>query len=309
MHGLVFNIQRFSIHDGPGIRTTVFFKGCPLHCFWCHNPEGLQARAEVQFSAERCLGCRACAAVCAHGGHEFPDGVHLVRRENCQRCGQCVAACCSEALELAGRSMTIEEIVTEVLRDRVFYDDSGGGVTLSGGEPLWQPEFARELLRRCRLEDVRTAVETCGHCRWEELAAILPLTDLVLMDLKHLDADRHRTAVGVSNRLILANARKLMETDKRVIFRVPVIPTVNDTPEALGAIAAFVHELAAARQAAATGGPPPDLELLGFHRLASAKYRSLGMDDRAAALSPPSQDEMAGLARVAASHGIAVRCR
>jgi pyruvate formate lyase activating enzyme len=309
MRGLVFNIQRFSIHDGPGIRTTVFFKGCPLHCFWCHNPEGLQARAEVQFSPERCLGCRACAAVCAHGGHEFRDGLHLVHRENCQQCGRCADACCSDALELIGRSMTIDEIVAEVLRDRVFYDDSGGGVTLSGGEPLSQPEFALELLRRCRQEDIGTAVETCGHCRWEELAAILPLTDLVMMDLKHMDADQHRVAVGVSNRLILSNARRLMETDKCVTFRVPVIPTVNDTPEALGAIVAFVHELAVVRQTAAAGGPPPDLELLGFHRLASAKYRNLGMDDRAAALSPPSQDKIAELARLAASHGIAVRCR
>ena len=269
----------------------------------------MQAHAEVQFSPERCLGCRACEAVCAHGGHEFCDGVHLVRRENCQRCGRCAEACCSEALELVGCSMTIDEVLAEVLRDRVFYDDSGGGVTLSGGEPLGQPEFALELLRRCRREDIRTAVETCGHCRWEELAAVLPLTDLVLMDLKHLDADQHRAAVGVSNRLILANARKLMATDKQVTFRVPVIPTVNDTPEALGAIAAFVHELAAVRQAAATGGPPPEVELLGFHRLASAKYRSLGMDDRAAALSPPSADRMAELAGLAASHGIAVRCR
>jgi pyruvate formate lyase activating enzyme len=309
MRGLVFNIQRFSIHDGPGIRTTVFLKGCPLHCFWCHNPEGLQARAEIQFSAERCLGCRACAGVCAQGGHEFRDGMHLVHRENCRRCGRCADACCSEALELVGCAMTIDEVLAEVLRDRVFYDDSGGGVTLSGGEPLSQPEFVRELLRRCRQEDVRTAVETCGHCRWEELAAILPLTDLVMMDLKHLDADQHRAAVGVSNRLILANARKLMETDKWVTFRVPVIPTVNDTPEAMGAIAAFVHELAAVRQTAATGGPPPDLELLGFHRLAIAKYRSLGMDDRAASLSPPSPDRIAELARLAASHGIDVRCR
>ena len=210
---------------------------------------------------------------------------------------------------MVGRGMTPEEVMAEVLRDRVFYDESGGGVTLSGGEPLAQHDFAREILRRCRQEAVHTAVETSGHCPWDELDDLLPMIDLVMLDIKHIDPRRHRATVGVSNRLILANARRLMATDKRVIFRVPVIPTVNDSPQEIEAIARFVREAADARESGATGGPPPELELLAFHRLATGKYRGLGIDDRAAGLAAPSREQMAELARLAASHGLAVRYR
>jgi len=306
--GVVFNIQRFSIHDGPGIRTTVFLKGCPLHCFWCHNPEGIRPEPEIQFFPSRCIGCGECLKVCPEGAHELRDGVHIFHRERCVACGQCAALCYAGALEMIGQRMTVDEVLEEVLRDRAFYATSGGGVTLSGGEPLLQREFTLAILERSKAEGLHTAIETAANCRWDHLAELLPVTDLIMMDIKHMDADKHRAATGVSNGRILDNARRLAQTDKPIIFRVPVVPTVNDEPEQVAAIARFVRSLVEARSDdGRCAAADISLELLPFHRLATDKYRSLDMEYRAHGLETPTREHMAELVEVARAHSVTVR--
>ncbi|GAB4525507.1 MAG: glycyl-radical enzyme activating protein [Anaerolineae bacterium] len=306
MKGLIFDIQRFSVHDGPGIRTTVFFKGCSLRCFWCHNPEGLRAQREIRFVPDRCIVCGACVTVCPEGAHVLAQGRHIYYRERCRQCGQCVETCYAEALQQVGRLATVEEVVQDILSDRAFYDTSGGGVTLSGGEPVLQPEFAAAILARCREERIHTAIETAGHYPWEQLARLLPLLDLVIMDLKHIDPGKHRWATGASNERILANARLLAQSGANVLFRVPVIPTVNDTPEEIGAIAAFVRDLSGERRNGASAPGPIPLELLPFHRLAASKYRSLGMRYEADELTSIPRERLDALAEAARSHHEAV---
>ena len=305
--GVVFNIQRFSIHDGPGIRTTVFLKGCPLRCFWCHNPEGLRPVVDIQFNSSRCINCGGCAAVCQHGAQIMDGGgLHVYQRDQCVRCAECVPECFSDALQIAGREMTTEAVLAEVLADKRFGAASGGGVTLSGGEPFLQAGFTLDLLAAFRAAGLHTAVETTTQTLWKRLEAALPLVDLFMVDIKHLDPEKHRAATGVSNRRILTNIRKLAATGKPIIFRVPVIPTVNATCAEVGAIGAFVRELGETR---ADGGAGLSLELLPFHQLASDKYTSLGLDYRAANLRPPDKTLMAALVAAAGAAGVAAKSR
>jgi pyruvate formate lyase activating enzyme len=268
-------------------------------------------KPEIQFHPEKCIGCGACIEVCGFGGQLMVDDLRCYARENCQLCGRCVEECFAGALEMTGTCMTVDELMVELLADRAFYDNSGGGVTLSGGEPLLQDAFARQILERCKVEGLHTAVETSAHCRWERLEALLPLVDLVMMDLKHLDSGVHRAATGVPNESILANAERLMRTDIPVWFRTPVVPGVNDTTEAIGQIAAFVNQLIDIRlhsdQCEGANPVLPVLELLRFHRLAADKYRSLGLVSQTDGLEPPSQDRMDELRRVARSYGVDVK--
>lgn len=294
LRGLITNVQRFSIHDGPGIRTTVFFKGCPLRCFWCHNPETWRKQPEVQVFPDRCIGCGACFERCPRGAHVQVDGQRLFHRELCQACGRCVDTCYAEALVMAGRWWTPEELLEELLRDQPFYEQSGGGITLSGGEPLMQQAFSLRVLQLCRQAGLHTAIETAAFCRWEEMAELLPWLDLVMMDIKLADDEQHRAATGVSNRRVLENARRLAETDMPLIVRTPVVPTVNDTAEAIEAIAAVVRDF-------------PNLlyyELMPFHRLAEGKYRSLDIPYQARDFDPPTREAMEALAERARALGV-----
>jgi pyruvate formate lyase activating enzyme len=305
--GVVFNIQRFSIHDGPGIRSTVFLKGCPLRCFWCHNPEGLRPKLEVQFTLSRCIGCGECVRVCPEGAQELGPNGRIFQRDRCNSCGICVDVCYADGLQMTGKEMSVDEVVAEVLQDRPFYGSpNGGGVTLSGGEPMLQYAFTNAVLARCKEEGIHTALETTTYTPWERIEAVLPLTDLFMVDIKHLDPQKHKEATGVSNVSIIANIGRLSATGKPIIFRTPVVPTVNDTPEEIGAIAGFVRELMDQR---ADGGAGLSLELLAFHRLASDKYRSLGMDYRASEFEAPEKEKMNQLVEAARGYGVAVRNR
>ncbi len=292
--GLITNVQRFSIHDGPGIRTTVFLKGCPLRCFWCHNPETWRPEPEVQFFPTRCVGCGACVRRCPQGVHLLADGRHSLRRELCRACGRCVETCYAEALVLCGRWWEPEELLAELLRDRPFYEQSGGGITLSGGEPLAQADFCRRVLELCKGAGLHTAIETAAIGPWEDLEGLLASLDLVIVDVKHVNDARHREATGASNRQILANLRRLAAVGRPLIVRTPVVPGVNDTPEAIADIAGMIARF-------------PNLlyyELMPFHRLAGGKYESLGLPNPADSLEAPSREAMTALAECARGTGV-----
>ena len=295
--GLVTNIQRFSIHDGPGIRTTVFMKGCNLRCFWCHNPETLSPEAELQVFPERCIACGECIRRCPNGCHEIVDGRRVFHRGRCVACRACVDTCYAQALVMVGERKTVDEVVAEVLRDQPFYETSGGGATLSGGEPLMQVEFSRAILERCRAAGLHTAVETAAAYPWDRLAALLPFTDLMMLDIKLMDPDRHHETTGVPNARILANARLLGTQPQPLIGRTPIVPGVNDSDADVAAIAAFAASL-------------PNLlyyELLPFHGMAAGKYDSLDLDYRARDLRSPSKERLEALCAVAREYGVTAR--
>jgi pyruvate formate lyase activating enzyme len=297
LQGMITNIQRFSIHDGPGIRTTVFLKGCNLHCFWCHNPETLSPKAELQLFLDRCIACGECFRRCAQGAHVMLDGQRHFDRAKCIGCGACADTCYAQALVLAGEIKSVDEVVEVVLRDRPFYETSGGGVTLSGGEPLLQLEFSAAILQRCRDEGLHTAIETAANFSWARVASLLPVTDLVMVDVKLIDADRHKKHTGVSNRRILENVRRLGQAARSLIVRTPIVPGVNDNPQDIVAIASFVASL-------------PNLqyyELLPFHPLARGKYDSLQRAYEAQSLAIPPREHMDRLVEAAQESGISVR--
>ena len=255
--------------------------------------------------------CGECVILCEQGAHQIQDGKHTYDRTRCVQCGRCIEACCAGAVEFTGKVMTAEQVLEEVLRDEAFYETSHGGITISGGEPLLQLDFTSHLLELSKASGLHTAVETTLYRKWKDIVSILPLVDLFLVDLKLMNTDQHRAATGISNRQILANARKLAKTDKPIIFHTPVIPKVNDTEEALSAIAEFVRETINLRMNQLPSGFDPgiSLELLPFHRLAGGKYESLGLSYTARDLSPVPQEKLASLLKTAAQFGIPVKIR
>ena len=262
---LVSNIQGYSIHDGPGIRTTVFLQGCHLRCRWCANPENLEAGPAIGFLSRLCRGCGECARACTRGAIRFERGSRI-DRARCDRCGDCVTACDTGALVLYGKRMEAEEVFREVRKDKMFYTSSGGGVTVSGGEPLLWPDFLRELFTLCRGEGIHTCVETCAAVSWEAFEMILPVMDLVYCDLKLMDPVRHREQTGTDNRLTLENAKKLAECGVEVRFRKPLIPGVNDDSGDIRDSAGFLRALGV-----------PKLELMPYHRAGKSKYEALDL--------------------------------
>ncbi len=290
VRGRVFDVQRFSLHDGPGIRTTVFLKGCPARCLWCHNPESQSFAPEVLVVETRCVSCGTCKAVCPHGAP--PPGSGL-----CTACGACVETCPAGARRLAGRETTAAGVVAEVLRDRVFYEESGGGVTFSGGEPLAQSEFLAALLEGCRAAGIHTAVDTCGFAPRERLLALVPLVDLFLFDVKLVDDARHRDLTGLPAAPILENLRALATVHGGVWIRVPVVPGHTDAEDDVAATASLVAGLPGVRQ----------VSLLRYHRTGAAKARRLGREYPLDALAPPSPARLDALAALFREHGLAVR--
>jgi pyruvate formate lyase activating enzyme len=263
--GRVFHIKRYAIHDGPGIRTTVFLKGCPLGCPWCHNPEGVSPASQLMWWEGRCLGCEACMGVCRMSAILLSDAGLTVDVNSCDMCGYCAGACCAQALQVVGRDMTVREVLDEVERDVVFYERSGGGVTFSGGEPLAQPEFLMELLNECKKAGLHTVVDTSGYADAGVLEALIPDVDLFLYDIKTVDEEAHMRLTGVSNKRVLDNLRMLFEKGSRVRIRYSVIPGVNDCDGDIDGLGLFLASL----------GSGIEVDLLPYHRVGVDKARRL----------------------------------
>ena len=267
MTGLVFDIQRFAVHDGGGIRTLVFFKGCPLSCKWCQNPESMSSRPEIMRIPHFCIGCVKCVTECPEKAIHFKeDGSVKIDRDSCSLCGACVEKCYAGSMTIVGRYMTVDEVMEVVERDRLFYSTSKGGVTFSGGEPTLQSEFLISALKEAHSRGLHTAIETCAHTSSEIFAAVIEHTDLILTDIKHMDPARHKELTGVSNEQILKNLKMAADKGKTLRIRVPLIPGCNDSPENISATAAFVGSL---------GSAVEGLDILPYHRLGEPKWAQL----------------------------------
>ena len=294
MQGIVSDIQRFSLVDGPGIRTTVFLQGCNLACAWCHNPETISPLPCLSYHPERCIGCLHCLGACPSGAHRESAGGHIFERENCVSCGACAAVCFAGALEMSSRSTSVDEVMGEILQDSMYYEESGGGVTISGGEPGIQPEFVRELLSECRAARIGTAIESNLAAPWPAYASFVDLVDLAMVDVKLGDREAHERWTGLGNGRILENLDRLSKLSLPVIARTPIIPGVNDRPEEIGAICDLIEGM-------------PNLlqyELLEYNPLGESKYEALGRCYGLRSIRPSGKQALEGLARVAQARGI-----
>ena len=301
--GMVFDIKKYSINDGPGIRTTVFLSGCPLKCQWCHNPESQSLTPELLYRAGRCLGCGECIVTCPEEAIAFVSELRgkkiFTNREKCTRCQTCIATCYSGAREFSGKEVTVDEVMSQVVRETPFYDESGGGVTFSGGEPLMQPGFLSALLKACRAQEIRTCVDTSGFANWNVFEQIRGDVDLFLYDLKHMDSEKHREVTGVPNEPILENLRRLSGLGHKVVARLPLIPGINDDEANLVESGKFLASLPQLES----------VELMGYHDLAQAKYEALGMEYKLVGLKSPDDEEMRNAAEVLRSYGLNVVIR
>jgi pyruvate formate lyase activating enzyme len=296
VQGVVFNIMRYSVADGPGLRTTVFFKGCPLRCAWCHNPESQYTRPQHIFRIDRCLGCEDCLDACPQKAITLEHGGFRLDESECIWCGECVDACPSQAREIKGRTMTVNQVIAEIMKDLPFFEQSGGGVTISGGEPLMQPEFLEALLKECKEQEIHTALDTSGCSKYTVIERVAPFVDLFLYDLKTMNPKVHREMVGVDNQGILDNLARLIRDGNQVMVRMPLIPGVNDSPDDLEKATEFLRGLKSR----------PAVELLPYHATAKEKCRLLGMK----AYDPPaanqSEYQLYGLAGIMKDHGLEV---
>lgn len=299
---MIFDIRKFSLHDGPGIRTTVFFKGCPLSCWWCHNPESQSPAPEVMLWESRCIRCGTCVSSCALEAADLandPQGGQqpTIDRDVCTVCGSCISACAADARELVGRRVAVPEVMKDIERDVIFFDESGGGVTFSGGEPLAQRSFLAELLKACKALEIHTALDTSGYAPWKVVDSIRGDVDLFLYDLKLIEDSRHRQYTGVPNGLILHNLRALSERGHRIILRVPVIPGVNDDAQNLEAIGEFAASL-------------PHLErvdILPYHPSAMGKYERLGKPYRLPDTQTPTDERMNEITHLLEQYNLIVK--
>ena len=297
--GTIFDIKKFAIHDGPGLRTTVFFKGCPLACWACHNPEGKEKSKDLLVLAERCTLCGDCLEVCEPGSISLASGTLQVDRSTCTSCGLCVDACLPGALVIAGREVTVEDVLEEIERDIVFYDQSGGGVTFSGGEPLSQPDFLLELMRECKARDISIVVDTSGYAPLDLVESVAELADLFLYDLKLVDAKRHEDFTGASNETILANLTWLSANGHSVVVRVPLFSGINDDQDNIAALGRFVAGLS----------NDHTIDLLPYHNTGIDKYKRLDHAYKMGDALPPSEKETGEVVRTLKAFGLKVFVR
>ena len=287
MNGNIFDIQRFCVHDGPGIRTTVFFKGCPLRCVWCHNPESQKSAVNIAYYGNKCILCGECADVCQNGCHAFTVleatsvPAHVFDRKNCASCGACAEKCSVKAIEKLGKSVSADEVISEVIRDALFYKNSGGGLTVSGGEPLMQADFLAEILTRAKKKGIHTCIETCGFASTETVKKIAPLTDLFLFDIKETDSEKHKLFTGVPLEPIIENLRLIESLGVSTVLRCPIIPEKNLRDGHLRGIAELCASLKNVTE----------INVMAYHTLGSAKYDALSMPDEMKDI-PPMSDEI-----------------
>ncbi|MGO8759048.1 MAG: glycyl-radical enzyme activating protein [Terracidiphilus sp.] len=291
--GLVFNIMRFSLHDGPGIRTTVFLKGCPLRCRWCHNPESQSSEPEILYFGGRCIRCGDCVLACPHGALDAQLNNHP---EQCLHCGECVEACPSTARQLVGRWMTVEKVLAEALKDEVFYEESGGGITISGGEPLQQADFVVALLAACKARRFHTVLDTCGFAAPDVLRQVSEHVDLFFYDLKLMNSEKHLSLTGVNNDLILQNLAMLAKGGSAIRVRVPILPGFNNDYENLDALSQYLSPLGIR-----------EIDLLPYHELGSGKYRRMNLSGDMEGAVPPTTAEMETIAARLRRDGFHVR--
>lgn len=289
----VFEIKRFAIHDGDGIRTTVFFKGCPLKCVWCHNPEGIAAKSELGYYSHKCKNCGACVTACPNECHIMQDGIHTFDREKCIACGKCETCCPSGALKLYGKEFTVDELCEILLEDKAFYDESGGGVTLSGGECLMQSDFCAELLKRLKESGVHTATDTSGFVTKKAIDTVFPFTDIFLYDIKAFDSEIHKKATGCQNEIILENLAYINELGGKTEIRIPYVPEFN--ADEIEKIAKYLSSLECVTK----------VRVLPYHNYASSKYSALGMENTLPE-TLPTDEEIENAKRILKSYGLEV---
>ena len=295
LKGFVYRLQKFAVHDGPGIRTLVYMKGCPIRCAWCSSPETRKASFEILHVELNCKKCGRCVEVCPLQAITVSDEEGWkINRELCTNCGDCVDACLNQALELIGKWMTVEELFQEVNKESPFYRRSNGGVTVGGGEPTMQPAFVIEFLKRCKQSYIHTAIETCGYVEWHRLEKILDYVDLVYIDVKHMDTIVHRELTGVSNEIILENARRASAM-RSMMIRIPIVPGHNDSEDNILATARFAAEL---------GENLKRIELLPYHKFGTQTYSRLGREYKLADVEPPSDGQMKRLKEIVESCGV-----
>lgn len=297
--GIVFDVERFATKDGPGIRAVVFMKGCNMRCDWCHNPEGLSFQAELLYDAQRCIGCGACVQVCPQGAHVMNPGTHGIDRSLCTSCLRCAAVCCSGALQVVGKAYTVDSLMRVLMQDALYYRNSGGGVTISGGEPLCQIDFICALLEKLCAAGIHTALETNLSVEWSMIDRALKYTCLLMFDLKHINGQAHCLHTDVLLEPVLANARRVAETEIPVIVRTPVVPGVNDDAETIRRIAGFLKKTFEAQLLY--------YELLTYHPMGTNKAVKLGMEELSRPLKVPTRERMRALACAAAETGVSVR--
>lgn len=288
--GLIFSIKPFEIHDGDGIRATVFFKGCPLECLWCHNPEGISPKKEIGLFPQKCIGCFDCSAIC--DCHLLTDNGRIFLRDKCKGCMKCAEICVSGAVVEYGKDYSADEILQEILKDRELYEKTGGGITLSGGEPMLQPEFAFELLKKAKDTNLNTALDTCGYAKWQSYEKILPLVDMVLYDLKAFDSKVHKSLTGRDNTLILENLKRISELGTKIAVRIPLIPTLNDGE--IDDIGKFLSQL----------DNISEVKILPYHNYSANKYQSINKPYLLENILPPSDAEIEFALKTLRAYGL-----
>jgi pyruvate formate lyase activating enzyme len=296
--GSVFNIERYAVSDGPGIRTLVFLKGCPLKCLWCANPEGEKYEKNLVYTAQDCIGCRECVTACPLNAIRFNEDVLKIDRRICDLCGNCVEQCYSNALQFDSMELTVDDVIASVCEDMPFYKKSGiGGITLSGGEPLFQLDFVSSILKACKEKDIHTAIETSGFCKWEHLSRIISRLDFILFDIKHMNPKVHRKLTGVDNKLILSNLSKIAGYSVPVVVRMPVVPRYNDAVVNVREMAVYLRGIKNVSR----------VELLPYHRLGISKYRKMEMHYPLPNVKPPTSRRLRLLKEVVESEGLECR--